>query len=145
MQQPSPHRLPEIWSLMWNRPLGVGESAAPIDTRRRNTTRPSSRSVTSRAERSASTLCRTVRTRIAAVFGTQPTTPLPSTSLSTANQSPRRSTTRSRRTDPNGVFHFATASVLLAGALRIATFAFRSSTSTCARDCASEPPPARPP
>ena len=61
--------------------------------------------------------------------GTQPTTPLPSTSLSTANQLPRRPTTWSRRTEPNGVFHLATASVLLPGARRIGTFAFHSITS----------------
>ena len=50
-------------------------------------------------------------------------------SLSTANQLPRRPTTWSRRTEPNGVFHLATASVLLPGARRIGTFAFHSITS----------------
>ena len=60
--------------------------------------------------------------------GTHPTTPFPRTSLSTANQLPRRPTTWSRRTEPNGVFQLATASVLLPGARRIGTFAFQSTT-----------------
>ena len=55
MQQPSRHLRPEIWSVTWKRPVGVGEPGAPIETRRRKTTRPSSRSVSSRFERSAST------------------------------------------------------------------------------------------
>ena len=41
MQQPRPQRLPGIWSVTWKRPLGVGEPGAPIETRRRKTTRPS--------------------------------------------------------------------------------------------------------
>ena len=48
MQQPSPQRLPEMWSVTWKRPLGVGESLVPMETRRRKTTRPSSRSVSDR-------------------------------------------------------------------------------------------------
>ena len=55
MQQPSPQRLPEMWSVTWKRPLGVGDSLVPMETRRRKTTRPSSRSVSTRSDRSAST------------------------------------------------------------------------------------------
>jgi len=53
MQQPSRQRRPEIWSVTWNRPLGVGEPLAPIETLRRKTMRPSSRSVSERSDRSA--------------------------------------------------------------------------------------------
>ena len=60
-------------------------------------------------------------------------TPFSSTSLSTANQLPRRSTTRRRLTEPNGVFQPATASVRPAGARRIATLAPWSITSVSAR------------
>jgi DNA-3-methyladenine glycosylase II len=141
MQQPSLHLRPEIWSVTWKRPVGVGDPGAPIETRRRKTTRPSSRSVSSRFDRSASTAYRTVRSRTAAVRGTQPTTPFPSTSLSTANQLPRRPTTWSRLTEPKGVFQLATASVLLPGARRIGTFAFQPTTSAVPLgvDCPASP------
>ena len=129
MQQPSRHLRPEIWSVTWKRPVGVGEPGAPIETRRRKTTRPSSRSVSSRFERSAST-------RSGPRGAGRPRCAAPSRRRrSRGRRSPRRTSCRGGRRpgaaapSRTASSSLATASVLLPGARRIGTFAFQSTTS----------------